>query len=123
MRFLVSTLLLAACEAEVPEQPEYERDVRPIIDVHCLRCHNEARDDGGVRLDGFDWAQRERIGLLCTSLDSAVADTFAGGLGADQPEGCRGWRPSSMPPGAIERMSLREQEIIGRWATGLEETP
>lgn len=36
----------------VPDVPDFHRDVQPILDRHCVRCHNADRRDGGVNLCG-----------------------------------------------------------------------
>lgn len=36
----------------VPEVFDYPRDIQPILDRHCLECHNPRRSDGGVDLSG-----------------------------------------------------------------------
>jgi len=38
--------------AEVPEIIDYPRDVQPILDKHCVRCHGHEKRDGGVSLVG-----------------------------------------------------------------------
>ncbi|MFH1266658.1 MAG: LamG-like jellyroll fold domain-containing protein, partial [Planctomycetota bacterium] len=38
--------------AEAPEIMDFPRDVQPILDRHCVRCHNHERRDGGVALTG-----------------------------------------------------------------------
>ena len=37
---------------DVPEVPDFPRDVQPILDRHCLRCHNHEKRKGGVVLAG-----------------------------------------------------------------------
>jgi hypothetical protein len=32
-------LLAAACTPEVPAAPTYAKDVQPILEAHCVRCH------------------------------------------------------------------------------------
>ncbi len=36
----------------VPSVMEFPRDVQPVLDRHCIRCHGHARRDGGVSLVG-----------------------------------------------------------------------
>lgn len=36
----------------VPEVLDYPRDIQPILDRHCVACHNNDRADGGVSLSG-----------------------------------------------------------------------
>ena len=37
---------------DVPEILEFPRDVQPILDRHCVRCHDYGQRDGGVVLSG-----------------------------------------------------------------------
>lgn len=37
---------------EVPAVLDFPRDIQPILDRHCVRCHNHERRDGGVTLTG-----------------------------------------------------------------------
>jgi len=36
----------------LPEVFDYPRDIQPILDKHCVKCHNPAKRDGGVLLTG-----------------------------------------------------------------------
>ena len=36
----------------VPEIMDFPRDVQPILDRHCVECHNHDKRDGGVVLTG-----------------------------------------------------------------------
>ena len=38
--------------AGVPEVFDFPRDIQPILDRHCVRCHNCDKRDGGVILTG-----------------------------------------------------------------------
>jgi len=38
--------------ADVPDVIDYPRDVQPILDKHCVECHNAERPDGRVVLTG-----------------------------------------------------------------------
>ncbi|MBN1419062.1 MAG: PD40 domain-containing protein [Planctomycetes bacterium] len=35
-----------------PEIPDFPRDVQPILDRHCVRCHDAGRRDGGATFSG-----------------------------------------------------------------------
>jgi len=37
---------------DVPEVFDFPRDIQPILDKHCLKCHGSERLDGGVTLSG-----------------------------------------------------------------------
>ncbi|MDP6637518.1 MAG: discoidin domain-containing protein [Phycisphaerae bacterium] len=36
----------------IPEVFDYPRDIQPILDKHCVKCHNSKKRDGGVLLTG-----------------------------------------------------------------------
>jgi len=36
----------------IPDVPDFPRDIQPILDKHCVRCHNPDRRDGGVDFCG-----------------------------------------------------------------------
>ena len=39
-------------EADVPDVLDFPRDIQPILDEHCIRCHKPERRDGKVDLTG-----------------------------------------------------------------------
>lgn len=45
----------------VPDIIDYMRDVQPILDKHCLECHNPDWEDGGFNISGH-WAPLYTIG-------------------------------------------------------------
>ena len=48
---LTASLLLAvACRVPAADL-DYVRDVRPILQTHCYRCHGEEKQKSGLRLD------------------------------------------------------------------------
>jgi mono/diheme cytochrome c family protein len=38
--------------SDVPEVFDFPRDIKPILDRHCVECHGAQRTDGGVTLSG-----------------------------------------------------------------------
>lgn len=131
-------LALTACGgaeslAEVPPEifassPSYERDVRPILGRYCVECHAEA----GVRakniaVDTYESAVTNRFEDVCTAVTDEALARFAGKI-AFPPRMQRGGRGGtttttracdgsrySMPPGAMTRLSAREQVVMLRW--------
>jgi len=43
--------------ADIPEVFDFVRDIQPILDRHCVECHNQERSDKGVVLCG-DWTPK-----------------------------------------------------------------
>src|SRR5207237_9763885 len=46
---LVLSIAPAAGGASVP--PDFDRDVRPILEQHCFKCHGPDKQKAGLRLD------------------------------------------------------------------------
>lgn len=38
--------------ADIPDVFDFPRDIQPILDRHCVPCHNPDRPEGGIALDG-----------------------------------------------------------------------
>src|SRR2546421_2809700 len=48
----IRVLLLAVALPAMAEQPmDFDRDVRPILEQHCFKCHGPEKQKGGLRLD------------------------------------------------------------------------
>lgn len=62
LRLLLCLLLIAgAARGEVADPPEpvdFTKDVRPIFEQRCVKCHGKDRQEGDLRLDNFDEARR-----------------------------------------------------------------
>jgi len=50
----ITTTVLVAGQVPTPEPPDFGRDVMPILETNCLRCHNSAKQEGGLLLESFD---------------------------------------------------------------------
>ncbi|MGI9239386.1 MAG: DUF1549 domain-containing protein, partial [Verrucomicrobiales bacterium] len=48
---LLQLSLLPMLVLSCPAAPDFSRDVAPILEVACLRCHNPDKDKGGLQLD------------------------------------------------------------------------
>jgi WD40 repeat protein len=40
--------------SQTPAAPDYARDVVPILEANCVRCHSPAQQEGGLLLDTYD---------------------------------------------------------------------
>ncbi len=51
---VIVTTALGFAQAPTPAPPDFGRDVMPILETNCLRCHNTAKQEGGLLLESFD---------------------------------------------------------------------
>lgn len=35
----------------------FTADIKPLLETHCIRCHNNTRQDGNVNLEGYEQVQ------------------------------------------------------------------
>jgi len=59
--------------AGVPEIFDYLRDIQPILDKHCLECHNHDREEGGFNISGH-WGPLYPIGYIQMSWRQLFGD-------------------------------------------------
>jgi hypothetical protein len=59
--------------AGVPEIFDYLRDIQPILDKHCLECHNHDREDGRFNISGH-WGPLYPIGYIQMSWRELFGD-------------------------------------------------
>jgi mono/diheme cytochrome c family protein len=50
---MMAASLLAAIEvtARAEQPPDFSRDIRPVLEQHCFKCHGSDKQKGGLRLD------------------------------------------------------------------------
>ena len=53
MRALVLMLVMARPAAEPSAAPTFARDVQPLVERWCVRCHGPREQHGGLRVDGY----------------------------------------------------------------------
>jgi len=59
--------------AGVPEIFDFLRDVQPILDKHCLECHNHDREEGGFNISGH-WGPLYPLGYIQMSWRQLFGD-------------------------------------------------
>jgi Protein of unknown function (DUF1592)/Protein of unknown function (DUF1588)/Protein of unknown function (DUF1585)/Protein of unknown function (DUF1587)/Protein of unknown function (DUF1595) len=82
---------------KAPSAPEYAKDVAPLIDKYCVRCHTSAKPSGKVALDKDkdDGAIRKKLALW-----ERVGDNL---------------RSGDMPPEGEKKPTAAEMDRINRW--------
>ena len=79
--------------ASGPDVLDFPRDVQPILDRHCVRCHNPDRPDGGVDLCG-DHTPAYAVGYWTLLKRGLISDG-------------RNTRRSNLPPRAVGSSASR----------------
>ena len=57
----------------VPEIFDFLRNIQPLLDKHCLQCHNHDREDGGFNISGH-WGPLYPIGYIQMSWRQLFGD-------------------------------------------------
>jgi hypothetical protein len=47
----VGAISTALCAASAATQPDFSREVRPLLETHCVKCHGPEKQKGGLRFD------------------------------------------------------------------------
>jgi WD40 repeat protein len=50
----LAALVRAGAEPQARPAPDYARDVVPILEANCIRCHSPAQQEGGLLLDAYE---------------------------------------------------------------------
>lgn len=100
-----------------PGHPGFDADVLPIMQQHCVRCHEDGgREDGGIAVDTWERAHSARVAIACASVGTDIADAYGEDLRtAYGPGTCEGLPQLTMPPGAMTKLTVAEQLVLVRW--------
>ena len=90
-------LLLLAVAAPLSALVNFVRDVKPILEEHCVRCHGDDRPMRGIRLD-----RKERA--LMTVVKSKPDDSLLYNVA----------KIGAMPPGP-QKLTAAQLEILRKW--------
>ncbi|QDU65361.1 PSD1 and planctomycete cytochrome C domain-containing protein [Engelhardtia mirabilis] len=91
---------------ERPGEPDFARDIAPILERRCVECHGRLQQKAGLRLD-------QRAAALAGSDFGAYPVLVAGDRGASEL-----WyqlENGEMPPPEREPLGADELDAIGRW--------
>lgn len=50
-RLLIASLSVATAATAQSLKPDFVKEVQPILETHCVRCHQESKTKGGLRMD------------------------------------------------------------------------
>ena len=103
----VLTLSAVAAQSQERQDPDFVNDVQPVLNKHCVGCHNADDLEGGLDLGSF--------AALSAGGDSGPA------VVASDAAGSRLWRLTAlgmepkMPPDDLASPSAEELEVLRRW--------
>ncbi|MEE3369787.1 MAG: PSD1 and planctomycete cytochrome C domain-containing protein [Planctomycetota bacterium] len=109
----VCLLLLAWCfdasTVRADEPPEFVRDVLPVLQTRCVKCHGAQKQHGQLRLDSWDGLLRGGItGAVLTPGRSDTSTLFRRLTGADG---------AARMPFEERPLTAAQTALIGRWIT------
>ena len=130
LRGLWGTLLLCglgACGGDVEPAaltatPTYAQDIAPLMNRHCVECHDgDGVRGGGVEVDRYESVFAARVKNVCVSISRELIEQNRDALlpvPKDPPQPrvpCADWEPLSMPVGAKPKLTAHEQVLLVRW--------
>ncbi len=59
--------------SDIPDVFDFPRDIQPILDQHCVSCHNYTRSDDGVDLSG-DWSPGPSMSYMNLTYRNLLGD-------------------------------------------------
>jgi hypothetical protein len=106
-----------------PDNPSFEKDIKPIMLAHCVRCHGAG---GKLNADpdsiGGTYRNKPPLNLYLDSFDDPACPAGVSCLGAKRGSGTfsaylPGEGDDRMPPKPAEALSDLQLEIVLRWAS------
>lgn len=112
---IVSLLLVPftslAAEAPLPDRPEYNRDIRPILGDACFRCHGFDKNTrkGDRRLDTLEGAMVDNDGLRAIVPGNPAESALLARIHTDDKDDVM------PPPEEARQLTAREKALLQRW--------
>ena len=96
--FAIAMAILFAGSGRLDAAADFAKDVRPLLENYCFKCHAGTKKKGGVTLDGFDSA-------AAAAKDPKTWEAVLENL-----------RTSAMPPDdEAKQPKLEERELMMKW--------
>ena len=114
MKPLLSLLTLAAMVASArAEAPDFAKDIAPILEASCVKCHCEAKAKGKLRMDTKEMAMKggkdTKLIVAGKPDESALIKVLLLDPAADE----------AMPPeGKAPRPDAAKIELLKKWIEG-----
>src|SRR5262245_38836426 len=110
----LSAVLLAGLPANA--SPDFSRDVRPLLETHCFKCHGPEKQKGGLRFDLKDGAFKTGESGEKAIVPGHASQSRLFRLVSTKDEAER------MPPKG-ERLSVAQIELLRDWLDAGAEWP
>ena len=94
--FLLATLTSFAALTASEAVPDYAKEVRPVLETYCFKCHADGKKKGGVTFD----AVKSTGGVADHRFWDSVLENM---------------RTTTMPPDDEKQPSLEEREKVTKW--------
>src|SRR5207253_5276145 len=110
---LTAAVFLTAVPRTTAAEPDYARDIKPLLRAKCYACHGAIRQKSGLRLDAgqllLKGTKRGEVVVPGKPDDSPLVEMIAA-HGKEHPR---------MPPeGEGEAMSAKDVALIREWIKG-----
>lgn len=97
----------------------YAKDIRPLLEASCLRCHGEQRPKGGLRLDSLEALLKGgEVGKVVVAGDSKKSLLVAAAAQVDEAIAMppkRGPRGAGGPGGPPKPLTAEQVGLIRAW--------
>ena len=133
---VVPVVSLSGCSPEVPVNPSFARDVQPIFNARCVRCHDETLraemvpagypNNGAPKichLNRYESTGDCSAGGTTCSLGASQCANIAPGMGgylAARVDPAVEHDPARMPPAPAPALNDYESAVVNKWLTNLD---
>ena len=94
---MIGCVVSSSLRAQVPERPDFEEHIQPILQTLCFDCHADGADEGGVE---FDTAESVEALIANEKLWGKVWDNVL---------------TEMMPPADMSQPTETERRTLSRW--------
>ncbi len=87
----------------------YEKDIKPLFEKSCFKCHGSEKQKGKLRLDSLDAVMKGgESGKIIEGKDSSKSSVVLSASGLDE--------DTAMPPkGKADPLTLEQQSLLRAW--------
>lgn len=107
----------AGCLNAVPDRPTYERDIKPLMEAHCIRCHGAGgtlnTDPDISKINGVQQPTNSDFTSLQGSNGHAGLMTYTGPAEGILESSVKNM---PMPPPPSDPLTSWERELLFTWA-------